>query len=323
MLAIFRGTFLSLVLLGVMLMHVGCRTVRAPQAPPSPEDSPENTDPSGDRSESDSRTTGSETSDRYARRETVEDLEETQEKILLEQTFTQALAYESLGDYTGAVDRYRAVVSRSEQSPGSDRARKMANRARLRIARIYREQLDDPEQAIQYYGEYLDTRPRPEQHQEVTLELARYYQEQKQFKQAKTVFEQFLNQYPDSDSGQSALYNLGIIHRKQDQSDRAIEYFQQLLESYPEGDLADGALYQMAQTYADQNKSKPRFEALHRILQNHPNSDLREYVMFQVVQLGYGIGQADVAQKWAETYLEEYKEGRFRKDIQQILDEQS
>lgn len=229
----------------------------------------------------------------------------------LRQVYTEGLAYESLEDYSTAIDRYEIV--RSQGGNGNP----WAPRAQLRMARLYNDQLDDADRAVDLYRGYLERYPESEKHPEILLELGEVYQNEDHYDSAVQVFERLVENHPDSSLVPEGYYNLGEIYLEQKRYGEAVEALTRLLEVDPETNLADGALFRMGRAYGEWGKTEKQLEVYRRILQEYPESDLREYVLYLTVDAAREQGRIEEARRWAEVYRKEFPEGKY---ISQLRD---
>lgn len=232
----------------------------------------------------------------------------------MRQVFTEGLAYESLGDYSRAIERYDIVRSQSAEG------HPWPARAQLRMARIHRNHLDNPDRSITLYEQYLDRYPDTENYPNVLLELAGLYQKQQKYDRAAQTYRRLIETFPDASLVPESYYNLSEIYLNQKQYEKAVNVLQRLLEDYPDSTLSDGALFRMGQAYGRWGKPEAQLRTYRRLLEAHPESDLREYVLYLTVEKAREQGKIEMARKWAKVYQEEFPDGEYAEKIQRVLE---
>lgn len=231
------------------------------------------------------------------------------------QLFTEGLAYESLSNYSAALDRYERVLENFDgDGPWSQRAR-------LRMARVHNNHLNQPDEAIERYRAFLDGPVESDETRaSVLMELARIYRNQNRTEKAIETYRMVTQNYSSISQVEESYYNLGEIYLEQERYEETIGAFRSLLEEFPEGDLRDGALFQLAKAYDGLGKSGKQLEAYVRLLENHPESDLYEYTLYLTVQLAAASDRRDVALKWARTYRDKYDNGDYFDEIRTVVE---
>ncbi len=183
--------------------------------------------------------------------------------------------YRQLGDFEGAMARYRAVMeSRGQQAFASVTLEKMAaasfeageyGQARSfyeqalagnedegrrtvldarRIVCLYRQGLI--KEAVKARKEFERTgRQETEQIAGLLLEEAQAYLDNEQEEAAQKALERILSDYPESVTAQQAEYRIGILSLSAGRYQEALERFGALLERYPETDLEALAQFKM------------------------------------------------------------------------------
>lgn len=228
------------------------------------------------------------------------------------QVYTEGLAYESLEDYSRAIDRYDIVRSRGSYGYP------WAPRAHLRMAEIYHDQLGNPDRAIELYRSYLEQYPESEKHPDILLELGEIYQSQEHYDSAARTYQRLVEEFPVSSVVPEGYYNLGEVRLDQRRYGEAIEALTRLVEDYPETTLADGALFRMGRAYERWGKHDEQLEVYRRLLEDYPESDLREYVLYLTVKTAHARDRSAVARRWAEVYREEYPEGEYLSQVREL-----
>lgn len=231
------------------------------------------------------------------------------------QVFTEGLAYESLGDYSRAIERYDVVRKQSVDG------HPWPARAQLRMARLHRNHLDNPERSMTLYEEYLDRYPEADNYPNVLLELAGLYQQEGQSDRAASTYRRLIDSFPKTSPVPESYYNLSQIYLDQKRYEAAVNVLDRLLNEYPESTLADGALFRMGQAYGRWDKPEAQLETYRRLLEEHPESDLREYVLYLTVEKAAQQGKIEMARRWADVYREEFPDGEYAGKIQRILEE--
>lgn len=230
----------------------------------------------------------------------------------IRQVYTEGLAYESLEDYSRAIDRYEIVRSRG--SNGNP----WAPRAHLRMAKIHHTRLGDPERAVDLYRSYLEQYPESGKHPEILLELGEILQNQEDYDTAARAYQRLVDDFAESSLVPEGYYNLGEVRLKQKRYGEAIETLRRLVEDYPETNLADGALFRMGRTYEKWGKHEEQLEVYQRLLEDYPKSDLREYVLYLTVKTAREQDRTDVAVRWADVYREEFPDGEYISQVREL-----
>lgn len=230
----------------------------------------------------------------------------------IRQIYTEGLAYESLEDYSRAIDRYEIVRSRGFNG------NPWAPRAHLRMAEIYHARLGDPDRAIELYRSYLEQYPESREHPEILLELGEILQGQEYYDSAARAYQRLVDDFAESSLVPEGYYNLGEVRLNQKRYGEAIEALERLVEDFPETNLVDGALFRMGRTYEKWGKHDQQLEVYQRLLEDYPRSDLREYVLYLTVKTAREQGRTDVALRWADVYREEFPDGEYISQVREL-----
>lgn len=230
------------------------------------------------------------------------------------QLFTEGLAYEALSNYSAALDRYKSVL----ENYGGDGS--WSQRARLRMARIHNNHLNQPDRAIAYYNNFLEYHGEPDETKaSVLMELARVYREQGMTDRAIETYRRVIENFSSISQVEESYYNLGEIYLDQQNYQQTISTFKKLLEEFPQGDLQDGALFQLAKAYEGSEQYEKQLETYLTLLEDHPESDLYQYTVFLTVKLAARLDRRETALKWARQYREKYPEGQYLERIYAIV----
>lgn len=229
------------------------------------------------------------------------------------QLFTEGLAYEGLSEFTSALDRYENVIETSSASP-------WRRRAHLRTARIYQNNLNQPDQSIRHYRAFLDEADGETLTEEVRLELARLYRNEDRYGEAAEQYEIVHDTASSAENREEAYYYLGEVYRELERYQQSISVYESFLKEFPEGDLADGALLNLARNYRDLGQYEAEMNAYRRLLEEYPESGLREYTYFQALQSAVKQGDRSRAREWARGYREEFGQGQYWTEMSNRLD---
>lgn len=232
------------------------------------------------------------------------------------QLFTEGLAYEGLSEYTSALDRYRKVIDRYPSDYD------WVNRAHLRLARIYRNNLNESDQAVEHYRAFLESASGETTVTNVRMELARLFRDEASYDQAAELYERIIRSSPIDQSVQEGYYYLGEVYLDSENYEKSVETYNQSLERFPRGNLADGALFNMGKAYARLGSTTEAVSTYRRLLENYPDSGLREYTYLRVVRLAGEMNDLNLARNWAQAYLNEFQRGQYWSDIASVLEDQ-
>ncbi|MFB6345834.1 MAG: tetratricopeptide repeat protein [bacterium] len=234
--------------------------------------------------------------------------------LSVRQQFTEGLAYESLSDYSRALDRYRGILDDyPDINPWSQQAR-------LRTARIYNNRLSQPEKAISFYKKFLRHHGTVDETKaSVLMELAKIYRGQDKKNEAIDIYKQVVEEFDSLSQVQESYYNLGEIYYEKEQYEKAISSFQSLVDQFPQGDLSDGALFKQAQAHKALEEYNQQLQTLLNLLNNHSDSDLYEYSVFLTIEVAVKLDRKDVGLKWAKKYRTNYSNGKYSKQVYDIV----
>ena len=128
-----------------------------------------------------------------------------------EQLYSEGVKAENEKQYPVAVENYKEIIDRYEQSP-------LADSAMYRLALVYNNDLHETEHAVQTYKLYhqkFNSNPRAA----TALFLAAFLMNNDlhQTDSARVAYEKFLQMYPDHQLAQSAKFELTNLGKDPDQ----------------------------------------------------------------------------------------------------------
>lgn len=239
---------------------------------------------------------------------------ETTRRTHVRQLFTEGLAYEGLSEFTSALDRYQNIIQTSSNTP-------WVRRAHLRTARIYRNNLNDPDRSIRHYQDFLRETDGDTLASEVRLELARLYRNEERYEDAAKQYRNIHESASSAENREEAYYYLGEVYRELERYERSIDVYEKFLREFPNGDLTDGALLNLARNYKDLGRYEDEIEAYQLLLKDYPESGLREYIFYQAIRSSVGQQDRSEALEWARGYLEEFGKAQYWSEIASRLED--
>lgn len=240
----------------------------------------------------------------------------SKEHLQARQLFTEGLAYEGLSEYTAALDRYSRVIERYPSDYD------WVNRAHLRTARLYRNNLNDSDQSVRHYRAFLGTAEGETTVTNVRLELARLFRDESSYEEAAELYRRIVESSSSEQSVQEGYYYLGEVYLDSERYSQSVETYRTFLDRFPRGNLADGALFNQGEAYARMGEPVEAVEAYRRLLEEYPDSGLREYTYLRAVRLAGKLGDRSLARSWAEGYLAEFDRGQYWTDVTSVLEDQ-
>jgi tetratricopeptide (TPR) repeat protein len=235
-----------------------------------------------------------------------------QRRMSARQLFSEGLAYEALSEYSSALDRYNKITQEY------DRAKSWANRAHLRMARIYRNNLNQPDEAIEHYRAFLERSDGPLM-TGVRLELARLFRDQGNYTEAARIYRTIIDQASSDQTVEEGYYYLGEVYLDAEEYQKSIDTFQTFLDRFSNGDLADGALFNLGEAYGQLDRTEEQFSVYSRLLNSYPESGLREFTYLKAFRLAVELERKPKALELARGYRNEYDQGQYWESISTLL----
>ncbi|MYE89498.1 tetratricopeptide repeat protein [Candidatus Poribacteria bacterium] len=142
-------------------------------------------------------------------------------------------------DYQGAIDVYQTVVDSKPETPD-------ARQAQLGIAKIYIENLDQPEQGIQIYQDLIATAHDSDEAAEAHWGLGLYAFKSEDYQSAQQSFDTIVNKFPTSERSYNAQLMLAKSYEEINEYRKAVEIYGNVANRHPEGRRATQALVNKA-----------------------------------------------------------------------------
>lgn len=232
------------------------------------------------------------------------------DSVFAHQVFTEALAYEALDNYSRSLELYREVVDEFK-----DTNKSLAARSQIRMARIYKNNLNNPEEAIKAYQTYIKVYPDENNHQEIMLELARLLARENRLEDSIQTYNNFLDRYKESPYRGEVRTNLASLYAKREQYDRAETHYRRFLSNHPNAGRRDAIYIKLSQIYEKTNQHQRKLDVLKKLVENHPDSPHYEDALFQIIRTYSSLNRSEALSKWVERYHEEFPGGKYQSRI--------
>lgn len=142
-------------------------------------------------------------------------------------------------DYQSAVDTYQSIIN---SKPGTSEARQ----ARLGLAKLYSEKMNQPEQGVRAYQDLLATAPDSEEAAEAHWHLGVYAFKSEDYLSAQQSFDTIVNEFPASERSHNAQLMLAKSYEEASNYEKAAEVYDNVANRHPEGKRATQALISKA-----------------------------------------------------------------------------
>ncbi len=142
-------------------------------------------------------------------------------------------------DYRGAVDIYQSVI---DTKPGTPQARQ----ARLGLAKLYSEKMNQPEQGVKVYQDLLASAPDSAEAAEAHWYLGLYAFRSEDYQAAQQSFDTIINKFPMSERSHNAQLMLAKSYEEASDYEKAAEVYDNVANRHPEGKRATQALVSKA-----------------------------------------------------------------------------
>ena len=142
-------------------------------------------------------------------------------------------------DYRGAVKVYQTVV---DSNPGTPAARQ----AQLSIAKLYIDKMNQPQQGIQIYQDFIAAAPNSDEAVEAHWGLGLHAFKSKDHQSAQQSFNTIINKFPTSEFNHNAQLMLAKSYEEVSEYRKAVEIYGNVANRHPEGKRATQALVSKA-----------------------------------------------------------------------------
>ncbi len=140
---------------------------------------------------------------------------------------------ELFGHFKDAADYYRKLAQIYPESP-------LCDEGLFRLARLYRLNLDKPDDAIEIYQQLRHIFPASEWAAKSCLEQAEVLLTQSKPDKAIAVYREFISDYPDNGLLEDVYFRIAEIYQfKIKNSNEALKLYQKLIEEFPQDSWAE------------------------------------------------------------------------------------
>ena len=142
-------------------------------------------------------------------------------------------------DYRGAIEVYQTVVDSNPNTPE-------ARQARLSIAKLYIEKMDQPQQGVQIYQDLIAAAPDSDEAAEAHWGLGLYAFKSEDYQAAQQSFDTIVNKFLASERSYNAQLMLAKSYEELNDYRKAVEIYGNVANRHPEGKRATQALVNKA-----------------------------------------------------------------------------
>ena len=142
-------------------------------------------------------------------------------------------------DYRGAIEVYQTVVDSNPNTPE-------ARQARLSIAKLYIEKMDQPQQGVQIYQDLIAAAPDSEVAAEAHWGLGLYAFKSEDYQAAQQSFDTIVNKFLASERSYNAQLMLAKSYEELNDYRKAVEIYGNVANRHPDGKRATQALVNKA-----------------------------------------------------------------------------
>ncbi len=184
------------------------------------------------------------------------------------------------GNYQGAVAQYLQII---RKHPGSE----VARNATLRIARLYEEQLNRPDDAVQIYRDVTKRYTGSKQAQEALWLLGMHYYNRGEYTKALPRFVQLMMDFPRTPRAQEAHLQRAACYVKMERYQEALTVYEEYLRYYPESSRIPEILLRQADLYAQHMQRRDRAVARYRkLVEEYPHTEQAASAENRLEELG-------------------------------------
>ena len=142
-------------------------------------------------------------------------------------------------DYRGAIEVYQTVVDSNPNTPE-------ARQARLSIAKLYIEKMDQPQQGVQIYQDLIAATPDSDEAAEAHWGLGLYAFKSEDYQAAQQSFDTIVNNFLASERSYNAQLMLAKSYEELNDYRKAVEIYGNVANRHPDGKRATQALVNKA-----------------------------------------------------------------------------
>ena len=163
-------------------------------------------------------------------------------------------------DYQGAIDAYQAVINSKTGTPE-------AYRAQLGIARLYIDQMNQPQLGIKAYQDLIAAAPDRGEAAEAHYRLGLYHLKMKDYESAQHSFDAIVNKFPNlGNLSHNAQLMLAKSYEEAGAYKKAVATYDNVVNRHPESDRAAQALTNKARIQKEYLKNRIAAEQTYQSL---------------------------------------------------------
>ncbi len=144
------------------------------------------------------------------------------------------------------------------------------------------------------------------------MELGKFLYDKKDYKKAKVALKQVVTTYRDSKFLPYAEYYLGWIAVEQGNTDKAIDHFSKVIKRYPKHKLAANSLFQKSMMLIKKEDYKQALKELGGFLKAHQKSSDQEEALFYYGIALSKLGRNEAAQKTFKKFIVNYPKSKLK-----------